>query len=390
MLSQPTGPPLLALLAAGAASSASAATNVSASYGPSLSNQRGGNMAGSDNAYQTRPNWWTRNQERLDKVYNKYVEDTEREAKKKEEEAKEKARKNEEEKLLALRKEREQFEEAMGERLEKRLDALGIKKGKSAEVVSGDSANEETLRLRKENEDLRRKLNETLCPGGEDRVMYLQNEIMELRRKVGEKRVNEDEIAALKAEIGKLKQSAYMKANFKQEILGLRKEVSMPHDQNERVISKAGQWKEQALRTGNKRGSVMLQTPECSNRGSPRPRWTDNVREEDKWKVEYRNLQNLHRMANIEAEALKQKRAEAEARKIEAEKQVKTLEEKMSQLMAGGEKGKEKVVGGTRRSGSPICSKRDKSYHWKNWGQIHLDVCAVGQGTDSTAYYYND
>ncbi|GBG79639.1 hypothetical protein CBR_g29788 [Chara braunii] len=177
--------------------------------------------------------------------------------------------------------------------------------------------------------------------------MYLQNEIMELRRRVGEKHVNDDEMTALKAEIGELKQSEYMKTNFEQEISGLRKEVCMLRDQNERMMSEAGQWKEQALRPGNKWGSVVLQTPTCPDRSSPKPRWTDNVREEDKWKVEYRNLQSLHRLANIEAEALKQKRAEAEACRVKVEEQVKSLEEKMSQLMASGEKGKEKSIGGT-------------------------------------------
>ncbi|GBG58804.1 hypothetical protein CBR_g204 [Chara braunii] len=220
-------------------------------------------------------------------------------------------------------------------------------KGKSVDVSGGDVVNEEAQRLRKENDDLKRKLSEVLCLAGEDRVLYLQNEVMELRRKVGDKQVNEDVITSLKTEISELKQSAFMKINFEQEIAGLRKEVSVLRDQNERVVSEAGQWREQALRPGNKWGSVVLQTPEVTNRGSPKPHWTDNVREGEKWKAEYRNLQSLHRLANIEAEALKEKRAEAEARRMEAEKQVKVLEEEMRKLMASGERGNEGNIGGT-------------------------------------------
>ncbi|GBG84920.1 hypothetical protein CBR_g39381 [Chara braunii] len=342
----PTGPPILALPAPSPSATGLASNNAasSSSYGPSSSNFRTGNTVEAGNRYQARPNWWVRNQERLDKVYVKYVEDTEREAKKEEEEAREKAKREEEEKLEAWKMEREKFEAAMGERLEKRLEALGIGKGKSVEAVSGDSTMEDVAKLRKENEDLKRKLSEALCLVGDDRVMYLQNEIMELRRKVGEKQFNEDVIAALKTEICELKQSSFMKTNFEQEIAGLRKEVNLLRDQNERAVLKIEQWKEEALHPCNKRDSVVLQTLNVSNRGSPKPRWTDNVREEDKWKAEYRNLQSLHRLANIEAEALKEKWAKAEARRMEAEKQVKVLEEKMGQLMASGEKGNGKTV----------------------------------------------
>ncbi|GBG58965.1 hypothetical protein CBR_g24315 [Chara braunii] len=220
-------------------------------------------------------------------------------------------------------------------------------KGKSVDASGGDAVNEEGQRLCKENDDLKRKLSEALCPAGEDRVLYLQKEVMELRRKVGDKQVNKDVITALKTEISELKQSAFMKTNFEQEITGLRKEVSLLRDQNERVVSEAGQWREQALRPGNKRGSVVLLTPEVTNRGSSKPRWTDNVWEGEKWKAEYRNLQSLHRFANIEAEALKEKRAEVEARRMEAKNQVKVLEEKMEKLMVSGEKGNEGNIGGT-------------------------------------------
>ncbi|GBG62726.1 hypothetical protein CBR_g31743 [Chara braunii] len=232
----------------------------SSSYGPSSSstNYRFGNGTGTGNGHQARPNWWMRNQERLDKVYGKYVEDMEREAKKKDKEAREKAKRDEEERISIWKKEREKFEAEMGERLEKRMDALDIVKGKATETDKGNLASEEVAKLRKENEDLKRKLREATCPVGEDRTMYLQGEIMELCQKVGEKQVDEDVITALRAEIGELKRSALMKMNFEEEIAGLREEVNVLRDQNERVVLEIGQWKEQALRLGNKRGSVVL------------------------------------------------------------------------------------------------------------------------------------
>ncbi|GBG74238.1 hypothetical protein CBR_g17948 [Chara braunii] len=152
---------------------------------------------------------------------------------------------------------------------------------------------------------------------------------------------SENAILALKTEIGELKQSAIVKANFKKEIAGLRKEVNSLREQNERVVAEANhQWKSEALWPGNKRGSAAINTPEPSDRGTPKPRWTDNLREVNKWKDEYKNLSTLHRLANLEAEALKKKRAEIELKRMEAEKQVKDLEARMSELTASGDKRK--------------------------------------------------
>ncbi|GBG84199.1 hypothetical protein CBR_g38170 [Chara braunii] len=247
-------------------------------------------------------------------MYSKFVEDTEKEARRKEEEEKEKAKKEEEEKRCLWVKEREEFEEAMGTHLEKRLDALGVMRGKSVDDGTTGCSSDEVSRLRRENEDLKKKLSEALCHSGDDRVLYLQKEVMELRRQVAGKQVNEDAILALKEEIGEL-------INFEQEIAGLRKEVNLLRDQNARVIAEAGQWKEEALRPGNKRGCVAMQTPDCSNRGTRKPRRSEVL------------------------EALKEKRAEAEMKRMEAEKHVMTLEEQMSRLMAGGDN--DNAPGGT-------------------------------------------
>ncbi|GBG92222.1 hypothetical protein CBR_g54765 [Chara braunii] len=290
---------------------------------------------------QGRPNWWARNQERLDKVYNKYIEDAEKEARKKEEEEKEKVRREDEAKQLRWKHEREQLEAEMGARLEKRIDALGAKlTGKEACSGCNDKVGDELAKLRSENEELKRRLGKLNNPGADDKIMYLQREIMDLRKQVAEKHSDEDAILALQGEIGELTQSAYLKTNFETEIAGLRKEIGVLREQNERITAESNLWKEEAARPGNKRGSVVVGTPDGVNHGSPKPRWTGSVRggeSVDRWKAEYRNLRSLHRLANIEVEALKEKRGEAERKRIDVEKQVKALEEQMSKLCGRGQ-----------------------------------------------------
>ncbi|GBG69216.1 hypothetical protein CBR_g3915 [Chara braunii] len=161
---------------------------------------------------------------------------------------------------------------------------------------------------------------------------------MDLPKQVTDKQVNEDALFALKQEINEMKLSSYAKVNLEKEVVGLKKEVSLLRGRNEQATTEANQWRDEALRPVNKRGSVAVNTPEGPVRGTPKPRWTDNVPEVDKWREEYRNLRNLHQLANIEAEDLKKKRVEAEVKRMEAEQQVKKLEEKMSKLTASGEK----------------------------------------------------
>ncbi|GBG79842.1 hypothetical protein CBR_g30107 [Chara braunii] len=331
----PTGPPLLIFPAPNIVSSSTAP---SSTFAPSSSSHQQAQSNGGGNRGYQKTNWWTRNQERLDAVYNKFVEDSAKEAKRKEDEEKARIKKEEEEKQLKWKK--EQLEAEMGERLEKKLEAIGISmKGKSSDVSSVIGVkNDEIDRLRKENEELKRRMNDLLGRSGDDKVAYLQKDITELRKMIADKQVDEDSVYALKEEIRELKQSAYVKTNFECEIVGLKCEIDQLRAQNERDIGKAKLWKDEALRPGNKQGNVAISTPDCADRGSPKPRWTSNVREADKWKEDYRNLRNLHRLTNIEAEALKEKRVEPEMKRIEAEKQVKKLEEEMAKLTASGAK----------------------------------------------------
>ncbi|GBG78953.1 hypothetical protein CBR_g28668 [Chara braunii] len=165
-----------------------------------------------------------------------------------------------------------------------------------------DIENTEMARLKRENDKLKRKLSREGTSRKEgDCVSKLQNEIYELRKLVGNKQMEGDEIFVLKKELGEVKLSAFLKINFEQEIAGLRKEVDVLRRQNEKVVEEVRLWKDEAMRPGNKRGSVAMGTPGLVDRGSSRPRWTDNLRKDDKWKEEYMKLQSLHKLANVEA-----------------------------------------------------------------------------------------
>ncbi|GBG90612.1 hypothetical protein CBR_g50956 [Chara braunii] len=389
----PTAGPILALPASGGAPAAAAtpANNMASTSGTTGNSSFG---------YQPRPrnNWWKDNQDRFDKVYNKYVQYEESERKRKDNEEKERIKKEEEEKRNEWKKKREQLEAEMAARLDKRFEELGLRKkdeqggtgqldevtrlkkengellrrmngagnsyGSESEVARLKRENEELkrrtcqdgtnmrdvtrmARLKRENEELMRKLSgEGTSRREGDCVSKLQNEICEFRKMVSSKTVESDEIFVLKQELGELKQSAFMKTNFEQEIAGLRKEVDALRRQNEKVVEETKLWKDEAMRPGNKRGSVAMGTPGLPNRGSPKPQWTDCMRKDDKWKEEYKKLQSLHKLANVEAELLKEKRAAAEVKRMEAENQIRDLEDKMSRLNAA-EVGKGTGSGGT-------------------------------------------
>ncbi|GBG63888.1 hypothetical protein CBR_g39669 [Chara braunii] len=356
----PTSTPLLAL----------PAPNVAPA--PAVNQAASGSAGHSAFSYQPRPrtNWWKDNQEQLDKVYNKFMEDEEKERRCQELEEKDRVKKEEETKRSEWKKERERLKAEISAKLDKRFEELGLKqketqesKGLSDEVTRLRKENEELLRkiggvasnyevddelarLKRKNEELRKRRSRASTSQDEDCVSRLQKEICELRKQVGSKQVESDEIFVLKQELGELKQSAYMKTNFEQEIVGLRREVDSLRRMNERAMEETKQWKDEALRPGNKRGSVVVDTPAISNRGNPKPRWTKSMKDDNRWKEEYKKLQGLHRVANAQAELLKEKRATAEVKRMEAEGQVKELEEKMSRLKAA-EAGNERVGGGT-------------------------------------------
>ncbi|GBG60771.1 hypothetical protein CBR_g12509 [Chara braunii] len=180
---------------------------------------------------QPRPGWWRANQERLNACYNKYLEDKEKEAKRKEEEEKQRLRKEEEDRKLEWKREREQPELEMGARLDKRLELLGLSK-KATETRDGcsKSGEDELTRLKRENDELKKKLGGEVSRIEDDKVLRLQREIAELRRQVTSRQTDNDEIYALKKVIEELRSSAYVKTNFESEIACLRSEINLLRD----------------------------------------------------------------------------------------------------------------------------------------------------------------
>ncbi|GBG72021.1 hypothetical protein CBR_g10957 [Chara braunii] len=282
------------------------------------------------------------------------TKDRKMEARRREEEDKAKRLKEEEDRKQQWKKEREEFEQELGVRIDKRLDLICQTKGKQVDIASSSGKDDELSCLRLENEELRKKVNMGNHQQAEDAISRLQHELSKVRKRLSDRRSEGDEIFALKKEIEELRGSALVKSNFEQEVAGLRKEINLLREQNVDFMDEARLWKNEALRPGNKRGSIVVNTPDCSNRGTPRPRWTDNIRETDKWKEEYQKLQGLHEVSNVEAEVLKKKRAEAltqadnlRRKKEEAEKEVLRLQEQLSKLTADvGDK--EKMDGGIK------------------------------------------
>ncbi|GBG67770.1 hypothetical protein CBR_g895 [Chara braunii] len=282
-----------------------------------------------------RQNFWRANQEKLDRCYAKTVADEEKEARRKEEDEKARRLKEEEERKEEWKKERERLEAEMTARLDKRMEDknnLRIKEKSNDESALKD----ELEKIRKENEKLRRLLTKGDEGSGDDGVSKMQKEIADLRRQVQAKKVVEDDIFAMKQEIEQLRASALAKGSFQVELESLSSEVSRLKLQGIKDREQAQLWKGEALRPGNKRGSIAIGTPEASIHGSPRPRWTDNIREADRWK-EYAKMKEMHRAASLEAEVLKGKRAVAEGEVIKPKEQLgKTLVEEPAPRREGG------------------------------------------------------
>ncbi|GBG72290.1 hypothetical protein CBR_g11218 [Chara braunii] len=135
----------------------------------------------------------------------------------------------------------------------------------------------------------------------------------------------------MKQEIKQLRVSALTKGSFEAELEDQRTEVSRLKIQSIKDKEKAELWKREALRPGNKRGNIVIGTPECPARGLPRPRWTGNLRDSDKWRQEYLKMKELHRAACFEAQVLKDKRVVAEGEVVKLKEQLNKQPDNPSQ-----------------------------------------------------------
>ncbi|GBG92259.1 hypothetical protein CBR_g55028 [Chara braunii] len=288
-------------------------------------------------SFQPRPNWWKMNQEKLDRCYARTVTDEEKEAKMKEEEERKRKLKEEDDRKEEWRKEQERLEAEIWARLDKRMENVCPK----LKMKEDDNAKlkEDMERLRKENEKLRKLLLTSEGEVGEDSGSKLQREIAELKRQVAAKKSADDDIFAMKKEIEELRVSALSKGNFEAELEGLRTEVSRLKVQSLKDKEENELWKGEALRSGNKRGNIVISTPDCAVRGSPQPRWTDNLRDSDKWRQEYLKMKEMHRAAALEAEVLKDKQVVAEGEVFKLKEQLQKQPE--------GECSKQRTPGAT-------------------------------------------
>ncbi|GBG74396.1 hypothetical protein CBR_g18807 [Chara braunii] len=308
--------------------------------GTCAAQQTAGNTGGryQNNGYQyggpPRNNFWRSNQERLDKKYNKYLLNMERESKLKEEEERARKNKEEEEKKEEWRKEREKLESEMAARIDMRMDEVckSVKVKCPAEGECSAKCEDEVARLKRENEEPKQALRGDTDDGKESKRY---------------------EIVALKHEIQQLRESAVKE----QELAGLKRQL-------EDLRIEARQWKDEALRPGNKRGSIALSTPDANARASPMPRRTCEKEQEQDWRSEYRKLQSLRRADFVEVEALKKKKAQAEMEVINLQKQMneRNANEVGKEMTPGGTNLKERleaVALGTAQKGRKATPNRE-------------------------------
>ncbi|GBG77286.1 hypothetical protein CBR_g23615 [Chara braunii] len=309
--------PILALPAAGAATTASASASTTTYQAP-------------------RTGWWSRNQQILDKCNDFVSRAQQKERDQLEAEEQGKRRLEEEEQAARVKKEREEFEERVGQRLEGRLASMcETLMGKRADNARTSTDNDEVSRLRRENEDLHAKygIKEALPSTG--LVDSLQRENAELKRQEALlKQQMEGDLAALRWEIKDLKENREImgKGELTKQIEDLRSEMEALRKRNEAAEVSAGQWRSEALRPGNKRGSINISTPVSEGRAGARSKTTTATDVTKRLREEIEDLQELRRCDKTEVDMLKERRALAEARRADAEAEIARLREKMKLL----------------------------------------------------------
>ncbi|GBG82849.1 hypothetical protein CBR_g36377 [Chara braunii] len=183
-------------------------------------------------AYVTQPRggFWRANQETLDRC-NAFISRAEQKEKEQEEEAQRVKKKQEEEETAnRVKKEREEFEAQMGQRLENRLTVLRealLGKGGSNASTSGE--NEELSRLPKENEELCAKISDKGKTSETKVIEQLKRENEVLRRSRTEDENMGRELPSLRRELHEVRdnRTTVGKEEFEREIECLRDELEL-------------------------------------------------------------------------------------------------------------------------------------------------------------------
>ncbi|GBG74010.1 hypothetical protein CBR_g17720 [Chara braunii] len=159
----------------------------------------------------------------------------------------------------------------------------------------------------------------------------LQKENGELK-KFGEdlKSRMEGDLAALKWEIRDLKEhhESAWRGNLTKQI----EELRSLRKHNEETEEVAQLWRNEALRPGNKCGSINVSTPASEGRTMTRSRMEATPEETRRLRAELQELQERRRCDQTEVDMLKEHRAKAEAKRIEAEAELTRLREQMDQF----------------------------------------------------------
>ncbi|GBG63576.1 hypothetical protein CBR_g38642 [Chara braunii] len=246
----------------------------------------------------------------------------------------------EEERRKEVQKEREESEARMGERLENRLTSIygpGGPAGGKAQVVAAVEApgqskeSDEVTRLKRENEEFKRRL-ERESSSSEGLIGRILRENEELRRRAGLARDNvEGNLDKLMKEIQELREERKLDKDI---LEGLKSEISMLRKEKQLSMEETEMWRNEALRPGNKRGTISIGTPDFSTRARQRIMESPNKN----FREELRLMKDKEYCALREVEALKQRRAESEARKLDAEARRVEAEAEVARLREQVEK----------------------------------------------------
>ncbi|GBG91278.1 hypothetical protein CBR_g52163 [Chara braunii] len=149
-------------------------------------------------------------------------------------------------------------------------------------------------------------------------------------------------MAAFKWEIRGLKDNheSIGRSNLNKQIDELRAEMDLLRKQNEKTEEVAQLWRSEALRPGNKRGSINISTPASEGRTATRSRLgggtTGTDDEARRLRAEVQELQERRRCDQTDVDMLKERCAKAEAQRMEAEAELSRLREQLESLSTEG------------------------------------------------------
>ncbi|GBG59562.1 hypothetical protein CBR_g49822 [Chara braunii] len=122
------------------------------------------------------------------------------------------------------------------------------------------------------------------------------------------------------------------RSDLAKQIEDLPMEMEALRKRNEETEEVAKLWRNEALRPGNKRGSINVSTPATEGRTATRTRISASSEEARRLRVQLSDLQERRKCDQTEVDMLKERRALAEARRIEVKNELTRLREQMARL----------------------------------------------------------